>query len=194
MKKLTALLTVLALLLVFAGCQLADGGTQADANKPTAGTTVPVGTTAPTASELPLTKQAAIDLAMEHAGVTNDTVQHLHVRQDTDNGVVHYDVDFRNGEYYYAYEISERTGEILKLETEHDRTELPQNQLTAEQAEQIALAHEGFAKEEVRGLSVEFDREDHRYEVEFHKDGVEYTYEICAEYGKILDIDKDWDD
>ncbi len=199
MKKLALLLAVTLLLLVFAGCQLADIGGSMPAGQTTPTQTVPTQTipvtdTQDTALLLPLTKQSAIEVAFKNAGVTNEEVQHLHARQDTDSGVVHYDVDFRHGEYYYAYEISEKTGEILKLETEHDRTALPQTQIAKEEAEQIALEHEGFTRDDVKFLSVEFDREDHRYEVEFTKDGVEYVYEICAEFGKILDIDKDWDD
>lgn len=184
MKKLALLLTAILLLLVFAGCQLSDSGLPE-----TTGSTVPT-----TKIELPINKQTAIQIAMEHAGVTNDEVKHLHTRKDTDSGVVHYDVDFRHGEYYYAYEISERTGDIFKLETEHDRTELPEHQLEKEKAVEIALAHEGFTRDGVTALTVEFDAEDHRYEVAFAKDHVVYTYEICAEFGKILDIDKDWDD
>ena len=102
-------------------------------------------------------------------------------------------MDFRHGEYYYAYEISESTGEILKLETEHDRTQLPQTQIPKEEAIRIALEHEEFTENDVTKLDVEFDAEDHRYEIRFISSGVEYTYEICAEFGKILDIDKDWE-
>lgn len=185
MKKLALLLTAVLLLLVFAGCQLADP--------------VPAGQTDPSPAaqnkiDLPLTKQTAIEVAFDHAKVTNDEVRHLHAWQDTDDGVVHYDVDFRHGDYYYAYEISEQTGEILKLETEYDRKELPQTQLTAEEAKQIVLEHTGFTSDDVNSLTVEFDQEDHRYELEFTKDGVSYIYEICAEFGKILDIDRDWND
>jgi hypothetical protein len=126
MKKL-ALLSVLALLFAsFAGCQL-------PAQTPSA-------TIESTAAEedwnitLPLTKNTAIQLALHHAGVPNEQVKHLHAWRDKDGGVYHYDVDFRHGEYYYAYEISESTGEILKLETEHDRTQLPQTQIPKEEA------------------------------------------------------------
>ena len=180
MKKLVLLSALL--LLVLAGCKAAESDVPATTEN----------STEPTVTiELPLTKQTAVQLAMEHAGVTNDLVQHLHARRDQDGGVVHYDVDFRHGEYFYAYEISEATGEILKLETEHDRKALPQTQIAEEEAKNIALEHEEFTEADVTALTVEFDAEDHRYEVEFTKDGVEYTYEICAEFGKILDIDKD---
>lgn len=180
MKKLVLLSVAMLLLLV--GCKSAESDVQATTDNTTEATI---------AIELPLTKQTAVQLAMNHAGVTNDLVQHLHAWRDQDGGVVHYDVDFRHGEYFYAYEISEATGEILKLETEHDRKALPQTQIAEEEAINIALEHEEFTEADVTALTVEFDAEDHRYEVEFTKDGVEYTYEICAEFGKILDIDKD---
>lgn len=183
MKK-RIIFPILALVLVaLTGCQLAGLAP--------AVTTQPTTVSTQSQVELPLTKQAAIQLALDHAGVSNEEVKHLHAWLDRDSGAYHYDVDFRHGEYYYAYEISEETGKILKLETEHERTQLPQTQIAKEEAVRIALEHEAFTEADVTRLTAEFDGEDHRYEVEFVKDGIEYTYEICAEYGKILDIDKE---
>ena len=187
MKKLTVLLSLVMALLAFAGCQLPGNGSSAAAE-----TTVPP--TVKSKIVLPLTDQTATEIALEHAGISNNAVSHLHVRQDTDGGITHYDVDFRYGDYYYAYEIHEQTGEILKLETEYERTEIPKVQLEANAVQAIALENAGFTAQDVTKLVTEFDRDDHRYEVEFVNDGIEYTYEICAETGKILDIDKERDD
>ena len=184
MKKL-AILSVFALLFVsLAGCQIPQGR-QRIVDDPTV-TTAP-----PLTVDLPLTKDTAIQVALHHAGVPNEQVKHLHAWRDQDDGDYHYDVDFRYGEYYYAYEISESTGEILKLETEHDRTELPKTQITKEEATHIALEYAGFAEADVTALGAEFDAEDHRYEIKFTGDGIRYTFEVCAEFGKILDIDKE---
>ena len=185
MKKFIILPVLALLLAAFSGCRLAD-------LNPTETTEATAGR-AQLNVQLPLTKQTAIQVAMHHAGVENEDVKHLHAWLDQDGGPNHYDVDFRHGEYYYAYEISEATGEILKLETEHERTALPETQIPKEDAVKIALDHEEFTEADVTGVTVEFDADDHRYEIKFHKDGVEYTYEICAELGKILDIDKNWD-
>ena len=184
MKKLAFLPVLILLFVALAGCQL-------PAQQPSATTEA---TTVKEALniDLPLTRDTAVQVALHHVGVPNEQVKHLHVRRDRDGGVYHYDVDFRHGEYHYAYEISETTGEILKLETEHDRTELPQTQITKEEAIRIALEHEEFTEADVSFLNAEFDAEDHRYEIKFISAGVEYTYEVCAEFGKILDIDKDW--
>jgi len=185
MKK-RVLFPIFALLLAaLTGCQL-PGLNPAEPTAPT--------TTAAAEElqlQLPLTKQTAIQFALHHAGVPNEEVKHLHAWRDTDSGIYHYDVDFRHGEYYYAYELSEATGEILSLETEHDRTQLPQTQIHKDEAIKIALDHEEFTETDVTALAVEFDEEDHRYEVKFTRDGIEYTYEVCAEFAKILDIDKD---
>ena len=186
MKKL-ALLPAIALLLVsLAGCQPPVQGRMVTPETTVAKEDLTV--------TLPLTKETAVQVALHYVGVPNELVKHLHVRRDRDGGSYHYDVDFRHGEYYYAFELCEETGEILKLETEHDRTALPQTQIPKEEAVAIALAHEEFTEADVTNLKVTFDAEDHRYEIVFIQDGVEYTFEVCAEYGKILDIDKEWAD
>ena len=184
MKKFAIFSAIALLLVVAAGCQSAENSRSV--------------TTSPTEAsketlviELPVTKETAIQIALHDVGVSNEEVLHLHARKDRDDGEYHYDVDFRHGEYYYAYEISVETGEILKLDTEHDRKELPQNQIAQEEAVKIALENEELIQEEVTSLAVEFDEEDHRYEIKFTSGGVKYTYEVCAEFGKILDIDKE---
>lgn len=184
MKKFALLSVFVLLFATLAGCQLS-------AQQPSDSTETTATPKETLSIQLPLTKNTAIQMALHHAGVPNEEVKHLHAWRDQDGGPVHYDVDFRYGEYYYAYEISESTGEILKLETEHERTELPQTQIAKEDASRIALEHEEFTEADVTYLNVDFDAEDHRYEIKFISDGVEYTYEICAETGKILDIDKE---
>lgn len=186
MKKFALLSVFVLLFATLAGCQL-------PAQQPSDSTETTTKPKETLSIQLPLTKNTAIQVALHHAGVPNEQVKHLHAWLDKDGGVYHYDVDFRHGEYYYAYEISEATGEILKLETEHERTALPETQISKEEAVRIALEHEEFTEADVTRLKVEFDKEDHRYEIKFISGGVEYTYEICAEFGKILDIDKDWE-
>ena len=75
-------------------------------------------------------------------------------------------------------------------------TPTPQQPLTAEEAEAIALAHSGLTREEVVFDRTETDREDGRqvFEVEFRKGNWEYSYEIDAETGKILEWEKEYDD
>ena len=66
-------------------------------------------------------------------------------------------------------------------------------QLTAEQAQVIALTHAGFTAEQVSFLRTEpelYDRVPH-YDVEFREGRWEYEYEIHAETGEILSFERD---
>lgn len=65
--------------------------------------------------------------------------------------------------------------------------------MTAEEAQAIALAHAGLDAERVRRLRAEYDVERGVpvYEVEFEEGRWEYEYEIHAETGEILSVEKD---
>ena len=67
--------------------------------------------------------------------------------------------------------------------------------LTADEAKQIALKHAGVAESDVQRLKVEQDRDDGRllYEVEWDVGRTEYSYEIDANTGDILNYEKDVD-
>jgi hypothetical protein len=68
--------------------------------------------------------------------------------------------------------------------------------ITAEAAEDIALAHAGISREDLSYLRTEFDydRGIAEYEIEFYHDGWEYDYEIHAETGEIRSWDKERND
>ena len=66
-------------------------------------------------------------------------------------------------------------------------------QLTAEEAQAIALEHAGFTADQVSFLRTEpelYDRVPH-YDVEFREGRWEYEYEIHAETGAVLSFEKD---
>ena len=219
--KLSIVLSLALLLLVFAGCQSANPQLQ-EPNAPAAGQENPVEqnpapnpeqadpTTAPKVVK-ELTAEEAKELALQHAGLNAADVTRLSVEYDRDDGLAHYDIDFQYGDYDYDYEVDAKTGKILKNEKEYDpvkqpaastqesqqpTTTKPSVKLTKADAKQIALEHAGLKESEVTHLQVELDRDDgvYLYEVEFKKGGFEYSYEIHADSGKILDADKEWDD
>ena len=65
--------------------------------------------------------------------------------------------------------------------------------LTVEEAEALALAHAGFAADQVTHLRSEYEIDDGvpHYDVEFRVDRREYDYEIHAETGAVLSFEKD---
>ena len=202
MKKRTFILFLIAILSLTA-CQAAG---------PAAG-----GTETPTEASL-LTAAEAEAIALEAAGVKAGEVTHLHTEFETDDGVKEYEVDFRVGDWEYDYTVHAETGAILSSDKEYDppkttdpaptETQAPDatevttteppavEYLSAEAAEDIALAHAGLDRADVRFERTEFDKDDGvpEYEIEFTADGWEYSYDIHAETGKILSSEKEYDD
>ena len=66
-------------------------------------------------------------------------------------------------------------------------------ELTAEQAQAIALEHANVQVEDAERLYAEYEVDDRvpQYDVQFWKDHVEYEYEIHAETGEILSYEQD---
>ncbi len=63
-----------------------------------------------------LTKTEAEAVALKHAGFAAGQVKGLRSEYDFDDGVVHYDVEFRAGQWEYEYEIHAQTGAVLSFE------------------------------------------------------------------------------
>lgn len=217
MKKIYSLILTLALLLpVLAGCQNSEPAakltdppvtlqpsattesTVLESAPPPVQTDAPPETTAPVESTNKLTRDEAIDIALKDAGLTKDQVRDLEAELDRDNGVLHYDVDFEKDNKDYDYEIHAETGQILRKEIPVQtsaQNPAPQKQLTREEARDIALKHAGFTANQVRDLESELDRDDGKlhYDVDFEKDGYDYSYEIDAATGSILRSEKERD-
>ena len=66
-------------------------------------------------------------------------------------------------------------------------------ELTQEQAQQIALDYLGITPEDAQRLRIRYEMDDGipQYDVEFYQGDWEYEFEIHAETGKILSFDKD---
>ena len=63
---------------------------------------------------------AAKAAALEHAGVAEADCTEMKVELDTDDSVVHYDVEFKVGNTEYDYDIDPTTGDIIKSDSEID--------------------------------------------------------------------------
>ena len=177
----------------------------------------------PAASEAPaaattLTEAEAIATALIHAGLKMTEVSDLRAWMDQDERVPHWEVQWRSGDWEYDYDIHPETGKVLEWEKDYEpvrkakepaATQPPKTQppaaeepkteptyLTGEKALAVALSHSGLTRAQISRLEQDFDRDDGRpeWDIEFTCDGFEYSYEIHAETGKILDWEKEWDD
>ena len=59
-------------------------------------------------------------IALNHAGVSENTAYDMDVELDDEDGILVYEVEFKSGSMEYSYEINAATGAILKHETELD--------------------------------------------------------------------------
>ncbi len=173
-----------------------DGGKPANNNT----TTQKPETTTPTYIGL----EKAKSIALKNAGLTAGKVTFTKAKQEKDDGIVKYDIEFRSGNTEYDYEIHAVSGKILDFDKEIDDDVQPPATTTPatptfigkEKAKSIALSHANLSAEQVVGLRVELDEDDgvYEYQVEFRSGNREYEYTIHAESGKILESDSEIDD
>ncbi|MBQ6401701.1 MAG: PepSY domain-containing protein, partial [Firmicutes bacterium] len=67
-----------------------------------------------------ITKEKALAIALENAGINESDVTYSHAYFDCDDGVMIYEVDFKAGGREYDYEIDATTGEVIQAESEVD--------------------------------------------------------------------------
>ena len=137
--------------------------------------------------------------ALTHAGLAERSdVQFVQCKLDRDDGRQVYDVEFYTTTAEYDYEIDAVTGEILSYDYDAEHYTAPAasgTQITSDDAKRIALEHAGIAEADATRFKVELDEDDGRqvYEVEWEVGRTEYSYEISAADGSILNYETDHD-
>lgn len=131
MKKITLVTTILVTALALSGCGIYTAAAQPGMPKspdvitpgpvapapvePDPAIPAPVKPADPAPSSR-LTGAEAETIALKHAGLSAEQVNWLRSEYDFDDGVSHYDVEFRVGQWEYEYEIHAETGAVLSLE------------------------------------------------------------------------------
>lgn len=176
----------------------------------------PVGTTANAITYIAESKVKTI--ALEKAGVKESELVRYNCEFDYDDGVASYDVKFKTSAYEYDLEINAVSGKVYEYDKERidyddddDDYRAPATTKPAttkpaatkapaadtligkDKAKSIALNHAGVKAADIRDYSCELDSDDGRkvYEIDFDCGGYEYSYEINAVTGKIIDSEKD---
>ncbi len=150
-----------------------------------------------------ITRDEAIDIALQDANVARADVKDLDVEFDYDNWYL-YEVEFRvpmidtDKTTKFEYDINATTGEIHKKEIDEVTCKHPEHlnerHIGVEAAQQIALEAAGVSAEEVlvwERTKFEFDHGVYVYEVEFETANAEYEFEINAVTGAI--IKREWE-
>ncbi len=68
----------------------------------------------------PITKDQALQIAIQHAGVAQTDVSRQKVEQDYDDGRQRFEVKFKVGRTEYEYDIDAATGQILEFDVDND--------------------------------------------------------------------------
>ncbi len=206
MKKIFALLLALLLVLGLAACDADDApaptpSTQTNASQNDAPTPDPASSdTAPADSYTlsqpadKISKAAAKQIALEHAGVTEAQISAYKLELDTQKGLPIYEIEFNVGTDQYDYDINVQTGKILDAE-KNDKSLLAEayKKIAESEAKAVALKHAGLKEADITNYKIEFDVDDGipSYEIEFCSGGYEYEYDIHSSDGKIIKSEKE---
>lgn len=67
-----------------------------------------------------ITRERALEIALEKAGVKQADIRDLDIELDTENGVKVWEVDFDHGNNEYSYDVNAETGAITKAERDRN--------------------------------------------------------------------------
>lgn len=154
------------------------------------------GATKPAATKPTESKSVTLDeakkIALEHAGVKAADATFEKAELNKEDGV--YELEFFTSTYEYDYEINAASGKVVKSEKEKQddvpaATTPSATYISQSKAKSIALEKAGIKSATFK--SVELDKEDGVYELEFYTSTYEYDYEIDAVTGKVLKAEKE---
>ena len=157
--------------------------------------------------------EKASTIALDNAGLAEESVRGLRSRYEYDDGMKLYEVEFYAEGFEYDYLISADDGTILKSEKEPSVTAVPQQdmggkatqtpieetssqntEIDVNEAKVLALTHAGIdqASAVFTKASLGIDDGTAVYDLEFYAGDFEYDYELDASTGAVRDFDKDY--
>ncbi|MBE6918570.1 MAG: hypothetical protein E7469_02670 [Ruminococcaceae bacterium] len=153
-----------------------------------------------------ITMEKAREIALTHAGVSAADAVWDEREFDFENGKPVFELEFAVNGTEYEYDIDAATGKILRTWTERG-DDRPASSAAApsapsadyiglEKARAIALERAGVAAANAVWEESDFDLDDGVpvYELEFRANGYEYSCDVHALTGKVLDYDAERDD
>ena len=161
-------------------------------------------TTAKPAADIGVEK--AKEIALAHAGLSNDKVSFVKAKLDYEDGVKVYDVEFYSGNVEYDYEIDAANGAILSVDNDIENYVIPTqpskeaptkaqvSEISVEEAKQIALAHAGVGSARFTKGKIDYENGIKVYEIEFKVGNMEYEYDINVSNGAIISSSAEIDD
>ena len=144
-------------------------------------------------------EDAALQAALEAAGISEADASRVQVSRDRDDGRVVYDVRFDVGQTEYDYEVLASDGQIVSSDVERRDDDDRNNgnnadvAVSREKAIDIALAKvEGASENDIR-MELDYDDGRYKYEGDIIYERVEYDFEIDATTGDVLEWSEERD-
>ena len=122
MKKLSAICLVALLTFTLSACTAAPTVDTTTTTTATAATSVTRSTTmhSPTVTTTLITRDRAIEIALQAAGLARADVQDLEAETEREQNGVFWEVEFEAGGYDYTYDIHAENGSIINQKREPD--------------------------------------------------------------------------
>lgn len=133
---------------------------------------------------------AAKQIALEHAGLTEDAVTFVKVKRDSDDGRTEYEVEFYENTSYaeHDYEIDATTGEIISHDYDAEDYSAQQqsgSKVSEATVKQTVLAKVPGATESDMRMQLERDDGREQYEGTIIYDNIKYEFSVDAYSGAI---------
>ncbi len=159
-----------------------------------------------------ISAERAAEIALAHAGVTNEKAKFTKTQLDSDDAVPNYEIEFVADGYEYDYEIAVADGKIIRAEhekpdvrpgreikpsapkaTEPKETVKNSGYISVDSAKATALKDAGVNEADAVFEKAVFDGNDliPHYDIEFYANGYDYDYEIHAEKATVIEKDKE---
>lgn len=138
-------------------------------------------------------EQRAREIALEHAGLTEQNVMKMKTKRDYDDGILLYEVEFYSADGgEYDYDIDAMTGRIIKfdyeLETEdRQKTAMGTALIDESAASEIVLSRVPGAGEENIFIRLKEDDGRMEYKGKLIYDGMEYEFKLDAYSGTLIE-------
>ena len=134
-------------------------------------------------------EEAALEIAVEEAGVKESEVTNSYVELESDDGIAKYEVEFYAGNTEYSFEIDAQSGNILSYEKENAEGSYSVDgsgdvKISSDEAKQIAIKKVGVKSSDIYDVDVELEHG--VYEVGFSSGGIEYDVVIDADTGNVV--------
>ena len=182
-------LTAALLLACLTGCGGQAGDTALGGTAPSGGQTPPA-SSAPETPAGEISREAALAIALENAGVPEEDAYNVKNETDSDNGIPLYDIEFETDYGDYDFEVAMADGRIVGADYEVDEEWLDAlggNPVTAEEAASIVAGKIPGASAADVSVREESGDGRGRYEGELFLDGMKYEFEIDPQTGRIFD-------